>query len=110
MWASSSRGRFNFPLNQLDKIAEWHILYVYPKEKAVPQSTVFKSNRSQAVRIPKDVALPEHVKRVDVIKQGSARLIIPAGESWDVFFAGPKLDDDFLEPRVQPALQRRDDL
>jgi antitoxin VapB len=86
------------------------ILYVYPKEFPMPQSTVFKSNRSQAVRIPKEVALPGHVKRVEVIKQGAARLIVPAGESWDVFFDGPKLDDDFLEPRIQPVPQRRDEL
>jgi antitoxin VapB len=73
----------------------------------MPQSSIFKSNRSQAVRIPKEVALPEHVKRVDVIKQGSGRLIMPAGETWDVFFAGPRLDDDFLEPRLQPSPQKR---
>lgn len=71
------------------------------------QSTVFKSNQTQAIRLPKAVALPEHVKRVDIIKQGSGRLIMPAGESWDAFFAGPRLDDDFLADRAQPAPQRR---
>jgi antitoxin VapB len=71
------------------------------------QSTVFKSNQTQAIRLPKAVALPEHVKRVDIVKQGSGRLIMPAGESWDVFFAGPRLDDDFLANRAQPAPQRR---
>ena len=71
------------------------------------QSTVFKSNKSQAVRMPKAVALPEHVKRVDIIKQGSGRLVIPAGGSWDAFFDGPRLDDDFLTDRAQPAPQRR---
>ena len=71
------------------------------------QSTVFKSNKSQAVRLPKAVALPEHVKRVDIIKQGSGRLVVPAGGSWDAFFDGPRLDDDFLTDRAQPAPQRR---
>jgi antitoxin VapB len=71
------------------------------------QSTVFKSNKSQAVRLPKAVALPEHVKRVDIIKQGSGRLIVPPGGSWDAFFDDPRLDDDFLTDRVQPAPQRR---
>lgn len=73
------------------------------------RSTVFKSNKTQAVRLPKAVALPDHVKRVDVIAQGSARVIVPAGGSWAEFFAGPRLDDDFLSDRSQPLPQRRDD-
>ena len=57
--------------------------------------------------LPKAVALPEHVKRVDIIKQGSGRLVMPAGESWDAFFDGPRLDEDFLSDRAQPAPQPR---
>jgi virulence-associated protein VagC len=41
-------------------------------------STVFKTNRSQAVRLPKAVALPDSVKQVEVVKQGKGRLILPA--------------------------------
>ena len=73
----------------------------------MPHSSVFKSNKSQAVRLPKAVALPEHVKKVNIIKQGSGRLVIPAGESWQAFFEGPRLDDDFLSDRAQPPPQRR---
>jgi antitoxin VapB len=72
-------------------------------------STVFKSNKTQAVRLPKAVALPEHVKKVAIITQGSARLILPAGGTWADFFAGPRLDDNFLSERNQPLPQRRDD-
>ena len=43
---------------------------------------VFKSNTSQAIRLPKDVALPESVKRVDIIPVGRGRLIVPAGGGW----------------------------
>ena len=53
------------------------------------QSTVFKSNKSQAVRLPKPVALPDSVKMVDIVKLGNARLITPAGESWDQWFDRP---------------------
>lgn len=74
------------------------------------QSTVFKSNKSQALRLPKAVALPEHVKRVEIIKQGSARLVLPAGGGWDAFFGGPRLDADFLDDRAQPAPQARKSL
>jgi antitoxin VapB len=70
-------------------------------------STVFKSNKSQAVRLPKAVALPDHVKRVAIVRQGSGRLIVPADGSWEAFFAGPRIDADFLSDRRQPKPQRR---
>ena len=50
------------------------------------ETTVFLSNRSQAVRLPKAVALPENVKRVEVIAVGRTRIITPAGETWDEWF------------------------
>jgi antitoxin VapB len=73
------------------------------------QSSVFKSNKSQAIRLPKAVALPEHVKKVEIIAQGNTRLIVPAGGSWEAFFDGPRIDEDFLDDRRQPLPQRRDD-
>ncbi|MBN2887313.1 MAG: antitoxin [Chromatiaceae bacterium] len=72
------------------------------------QTTVFKNNRSQAVRLPKAVALPEDVKRVDIITLGRARLIAPAGESWDSWFDGPGVSDDFMNEREQPPVQIRE--
>ena len=74
------------------------------------QSTVFKSNKSQAVRLPKPVALPDSVKKVDIVKLGNARLITPAGESWDFWFDGPGVSDDFMPEREQPAMQTRESL
>lgn len=74
------------------------------------ETTVFKSNRSQAVRLPKSVALPEDVKRVEIIRMGRARLIVPVGHGWDDFFAGPGVTDDFMSDRGQPAMQQRDGL
>lgn len=71
------------------------------------QSTVFKSNKSQAVRLPKPVALPESVKKVDIVKLGNARLITPAGEGWDSWFEGPGVSDDFMREREQPEQQDR---
>jgi antitoxin VapB len=74
------------------------------------QSTVFKSNRSQAIRLPKAVALPDHVKKVDIIKLGNSRLITPSGSSWDEFFAQPSIGEDFMSDREQPMPQERKDL
>ena len=72
------------------------------------EATVFKSNRLQAVRLPKDVALPNDVKRVDVIKVGQGRLIVPVEVSWDAFFESPRVTEDFMaEGRQQPVQQDR---
>ncbi|MFJ5450024.1 type II toxin-antitoxin system VapB family antitoxin [Pectobacterium carotovorum] len=73
------------------------------------KTTVFKSNRSQAVRLPKAVALPDDVKHVDIVAIGRARIITPAGESWDSWFEGSGVTSDFMSTREQPDEQIRDD-
>lgn len=72
------------------------------------QGAVFKSNRSQAIRLPKAVALPDDVTRVDVVAIGRARLITPAGESWDSWFEGESVSADFMCEREQPVDQERE--
>jgi len=72
------------------------------------QASVFKSNKSQAVRLPKPVALPDDVKKVDIVALGRARLITPAGESWDSWFDGEGVTDDFMPLREQPDSQERE--
>lgn len=69
---------------------------------------VFKSSTSQAIRLPKDVALPESVKRVDIIPVGRGRLIVPAGEGWDSWFREEGVTDKFMASREQPADQERE--
>ena len=72
------------------------------------QGSVFHSNRIQAVRLPKAAAMPDDVKRVDVISIGRARIITPAGESWDSWFDGEGVTPDFMTDREQPAEQERE--
>jgi antitoxin VapB len=72
------------------------------------KTTVFKSNRSQAVRLPKAVALPDDVKHVEVVACGRTRIITPAGESWDEWFDGPRVDHDFMQSRFAPPVQERE--
>lgn len=72
-------------------------------------STIFTSNRSQAVRLPKAVAFPEGVHQVDILKIGRSRVIVPQGKRWDdLFDDGPRVSDDFLVDRKQPELEERD--
>lgn len=68
-------------------------------------TTVFQNNRSQAVRLPADARFPEHVKRVDVRVCGPERVLAPAGQRWDSFFAETEkgsggVSDDFLPERA----------
>jgi len=75
------------------------------------RSTVFKSNRSQAVRLPKPVAFPEGVHQVEVVKLGNSRLISPVGHRWDDLFAtGPRASPDFMLTREQPPEEEREPL
>ena len=72
------------------------------------QTTIFMSNRSQAVRLPKAVAMPGDVKRVEVIAIGRTRVITPAGESWDSWLHGDSVTTDFMDDRDQPFDQERE--
>ena len=71
------------------------------------RTKLFRSNRSQAVRLPKEVAFPEGVKDVTIIREGARRVIVPANAVWDDFFDAPGID---LPPRQQPPAQERDAL
>jgi antitoxin VapB len=80
------------------------------KGVVMERGSVFQSNRSQAVRLPKAAALPDDVKRVDVIAIGRTRIITPAGEAWDSWFDGVGVTADFMVERDQPPGQERDEL
>jgi antitoxin VapB len=74
-------------------------------------TTVFINNRSQAIRLPAELRLPENVKRVDVRARGSERIIEPLGQSWDSFFInGPEVADDFMEKRASQDQPEREAL
>jgi antitoxin VapB len=70
------------------------------------RTKLFRSNRSQAVRLPKDVAFPDGVKDVTILRDGRRRIVVPADTVWDDFFDAPGID---LPPREQPPVQRRDE-
>jgi antitoxin VapB len=69
------------------------------------RTTLFQSNRSQAVRLPKDVAFPEGVKDVAILREGARRVIVPTAAIWDDFFAAAGVD---LPERNQPPMQVRE--
>jgi len=71
------------------------------------RTTLFLSNRSQAVRLPKGVAFDADVREVVILRDGARRVIAPADAAWDDFFAAPGVD---LGDRTQPAMQDREAL
>ncbi len=74
-------------------------------------STVFINNRTQAVRLPADLRLPENVKRVQVRAVGNDRIISPVDNAWDSFFLnGPQASDDFMNERAPQHQGERESL
>lgn len=73
-------------------------------------STVFKNNQTQAVRLPKAVALPDDVKRVSIVAIGRSRIISPLQETWDSWFDGPSVPDGYMVDREQAVQQEREEL
>ena len=71
------------------------------------RTKLFRSNRSQAVRLPKSLAFPDSVKEVSIVQEGMRRVIVPSNAVWDDFFGSPGID---FPERDQPALQDREPL
>jgi antitoxin VapB len=69
------------------------------------RTTLFQTNRFQAVRLPKEVAFPAGVREVAVLRDGARRVIVPANAIWDDFFEAAGID---LGDRSQPAAQARE--
>ncbi|WP_298283301.1 type II toxin-antitoxin system VapB family antitoxin [Acidocella sp.] len=69
------------------------------------RTSLFLSNRSQAVRLPKAVAFAEGVHEVVIVPDGPRRIIAPADAAWDDFFDAPGVE---LGDRAQPAMQERE--
>jgi antitoxin VapB len=69
------------------------------------RTTVFQTNRSQAVRLSKDVAFPANVREVAILRDGARRIIVPADSIWDDFFDSPGAD---IGEREQPPIQVRE--
>ena len=72
-------------------------------------SSVFTNNRTQAVRLPVELRLPEGVKKVEVRARGNERIISLVGQTWDSFFLnGPAVSDDFMPERASQSQPDRE--
>lgn len=71
------------------------------------RTRLFKSNKTQAVRLAKEVAFPPDVSEVEVIWVGQSLVISPVGRRWTDFFDDVPTCPDFERPE-QLSLQERD--
>jgi antitoxin VapB len=71
--------------------------------------SVFLNHRTQAVRLPKTVAFPPEVKRVEVSVVGDTRVLTPVYGSLAEWAARRRcVDPDFLAERDQGQAEERD--
>ena len=70
------------------------------------QTRLFESNKTQAVRLSKEVAFPSDVKEVEVIRVGRSVIISPVGERWTDFFDKVPTCPDFERPEQLPVQDR----
>jgi antitoxin VapB len=80
-------------------------VYIRNGNTLMTRTTLFQTNRSQAVRLPKDVAFPAAVREVAILRDGARRIIVPSDSVWDDFFESPGVD---IGERDQPPIQARE--
>jgi antitoxin VapB len=74
------------------------------------RTKVFKTHRSQAVRLPKAVAFPEGVSEVEIKAIGDIRIISPVVKDWAEWFrTGPSIPDGF-DTGTDPPPEEREPL
>lgn len=70
---------------------------------------LFMNNRTQAVRLPRDVAFPDSVHDVEITVRGETRVITPVGGRWKDWAANrTTVSDDFMAERDQGVAEERD--
>ena len=77
---------------------------------AITTTTIFINNRTQAVRLPVEVRLPDDLKKVTARIRGRERIIAPLENTWDRFFTNEHMvSDDFMKVGCFEKLSRREE-
>lgn len=88
------------------------ILRVYTmsrREARMDSAKLFQNGKSQAVRLPKEYRF--RGSKVYIKRMGNAIVLIPEHDSWQSMIESLTLfSDDFMEERVQPPVEERNDL
>jgi antitoxin VapB len=77
-----------------------------PRRSIMAVAKVFRTGRSQAIRLPKEFRVDTDTVR---LKRTAEGFLVITRDPWEIFFEGvEQLSDKFLEsPRVQPELESR---
>jgi antitoxin VapB len=83
------------------------MVYIRKAGEVMAIAKVFRTGRSQAIRLPKEFRVDTDEVYLKRTRQGF--LVIPK-DPWEVFFEGiQELSEDFLaQGRVQPKLEARE--
>ena len=79
-------------------------------EYKMERGSVFMTNRTQAIRLPKSMRLPDGVTSVGIVRRGRALIIVPSNESWAEWFEGETVSGHLLTEREQADAQEREAL
>ena len=75
----------------------------------MPSAKLFRNGQSQAVRLPREFALPG--REVFVRRVGNAVLLVPKDDPWTGFEAAlGQFSEDFMDERIQPHIDEREAL
>jgi antitoxin VapB len=87
-----------------------YILMVYPRAEVTEVAKLFRSNRSQAVRIPKEFEFPPEVTDVEFVRSAGALILVPKVKSWKEFYERfPPSEFEFPEIEDLPQQERNFD-
>jgi antitoxin VapB len=77
------------------------------KKPMARTAKIFKNNRSQAVRLPKDFQFD--AQEVFIRREGDEVILSPRPQDWNAYLAnGPVASDDFMEGVEDLPVQERD--
>ncbi|MCL5974576.1 MAG: type II toxin-antitoxin system VapB family antitoxin [Gammaproteobacteria bacterium] len=67
------------------------------------KARILNINGCQTLELPSQVTFPDGVQQVEVVVKGKSRIITPVGATWDDFFHGEGVSEDFMVERDQPT-------
>jgi len=71
------------------------------------RGSVVMKTKTQAVRFPTSVRLPDGVTSVGIQRRARCRAITPSEQSWAAWVDGGDASSDFMTDRAQPVDEER---
>ncbi|WP_150462464.1 type II toxin-antitoxin system VapB family antitoxin [Nesterenkonia ebinurensis] len=74
------------------------------------KTKLFYTNRTQAVRLPKEIAYEEDDRDILAYRRGDQIVLAPMAKDWDEWFSDPRFgaSEDFMADPRQPEFNERE--